>query len=83
MTGLNPDEDRILEVGCLVTDHNLKIIGEEFNVVINQPKSVLDGMNPWCIQHHSKVIIQNICFNFTKKSLFKKMYYLEILVQCI
>ncbi|CAH1393588.1 unnamed protein product [Nezara viridula] len=54
MTGLNPDEDRILEVACVVTDQNLEIISDEFNVVINQPKAILDNMNPWCIEQHSK-----------------------------
>ncbi|XP_014287578.1 oligoribonuclease, mitochondrial [Halyomorpha halys] len=54
MTGLNPDEDRILEVACLVTNKNLEIISDEFNVVINQPKSILDNMSPWCIEQHSK-----------------------------
>lgn len=54
MTGLDPDEDRIIEVACIITDQNLEVISDEFNVVINQPKSVLDNMNAWCIQQHSK-----------------------------
>ncbi|KAL7292225.1 hypothetical protein TKK_0014175 [Trichogramma kaykai] len=54
MTGLNLIEDRILEVASVITDKNLNIISDSFEVVINQPKAILDGMIPWCQEQHTK-----------------------------
>ncbi|XP_076245551.1 putative oligoribonuclease [Calliopsis andreniformis] len=54
LTGLDIEKDTILEVACIITDSNLKIKSEEFNVVINQPDSVLRNMNSWCTVHHAK-----------------------------
>ena len=55
MTGLDVEKDRILEIGCLVTDKNLNIIAEGPNLIINQPEELLKNMNEWCIKQHSKV----------------------------
>lgn len=51
MTGLNPTHDRILEVAAIVTDWDFNELGS-FEVVINQPDSVLDGMDEWCTTQH-------------------------------
>lgn len=55
MTGLDVENDRILEVACLVTDENLNLIGDEFEMVLHQPDELLEKMVPWCQTTHSKV----------------------------
>lgn len=55
MTGLDTKKNHILEIACIVTDKNLNIIAEGPNLIINQPKEVLDGMNDWCKIHHEAV----------------------------
>ncbi|KAI5304746.1 hypothetical protein KEM56_006004 [Ascosphaera pollenicola] len=53
MTGLDPDSDKIIEICCFVTDHNLNLLDPNgFEAVIHQPKHVMDSMNQWCIDHH-------------------------------
>lgn len=55
MTGLNIEKDRVMEIGCLVTDSNLNIIAEGPNLVIHHPKDVLQSMDEWCTKQHNKV----------------------------
>lgn len=47
MTGLNPDEDRIIEVAIVVTDANLNIIAEAPVYAIHQSDEVLNKMDAW------------------------------------
>jgi len=54
MTGLNVMDDKILEVASIITDDNLNIISDEFEIVINQPESVYESMIPWCQEQHAK-----------------------------
>ena len=51
MTGLNVEHERIIEVGAIVTDVDLKPLGEFHNVVF-QPQSLLDSMDEWNQKHH-------------------------------
>jgi oligoribonuclease len=52
MTGLNPETHVILEIGTLVTDSDLDIIGEGPNLAISYPESVLSSMDDWSREHH-------------------------------
>ncbi|KAL6939884.1 hypothetical protein ACO0RG_003732 [Hanseniaspora osmophila] len=53
MTGLDHHNDYIIEICCIITDGNLKIVDEEgYESVIHCPKSVMDNMGQWCIDHH-------------------------------
>lgn len=54
MSGLNPDTDVVLEAGVAVTDAELNILAEGPCLVVHQPDSVLEGMDPWCKEHHGK-----------------------------
>lgn len=54
LTGLDIETCKIIEVACIVTDENLKVISPNFEVVIHQPEHVLRNMSAWCIEHHSK-----------------------------
>ena len=47
MTGLDPDNDRIIEVAVVVTDSNLTVLAEGPVFAIHQPDAILDGMDAW------------------------------------
>ncbi len=51
MTGLNVEHERIIEVGAIATDLDLKPLGE-FHKVVFQPQSLLDSMDEWNQTHH-------------------------------
>ncbi|EOA27844.1 hypothetical protein CARUB_v10024000mg [Capsella rubella] len=52
MTGLNVEEDRILEIACIVTDGNLTKSVEGPDLVVHQTKECMDKMGDWCQTHH-------------------------------
>ncbi len=54
MTGLNPDQDVIIEIATLVTDAQLNIIAEGPALAVHQPDELLDGMDEWCTRQHGK-----------------------------
>ncbi|TPX36894.1 hypothetical protein SeLEV6574_g07960 [Synchytrium endobioticum] len=54
MTGLDLTVDHIIEIAVIITDGHLNIIAEGPNIIVHQPKSVLDGMNEWCTKHHGE-----------------------------
>ncbi|MBV2235350.1 MAG: oligoribonuclease [Sterolibacterium sp.] len=47
MTGLSPENDRIIEIAMVVTDSQLNIVAESPSWVVHQPDAVLDGMDDW------------------------------------
>ncbi|MFD2165537.1 oligoribonuclease [Thalassotalea euphylliae] len=63
MTGLEPEEDVILEIATIVTDSQLNILAEGPVFAIHQPDDVLDNMSPWCIEHHGKSGLTERCRN--------------------
>jgi oligoribonuclease len=52
MTGLNPDQDRIIEIATVVTDPDLRIVAEGPVLAIGQPDAVLKGMDQWNQETH-------------------------------
>ena len=52
MTGLNPKEERIIEIATIITDSNLTIVAEGPNLVINQPKELVNNMDAWNTKQH-------------------------------
>ncbi|MCL2830270.1 MAG: oligoribonuclease [Betaproteobacteria bacterium] len=54
MSGLNPDQDRILELALVVTDNALEIIAEAPVWVVHQSDAVLDGMDAWNQSTHKR-----------------------------
>ncbi|XP_013384064.1 oligoribonuclease, mitochondrial [Lingula anatina] len=54
MTGLDVDNDHIIEIACLVTDGKLNIVAKGPNLIIHQPDHIMDNMNDWCKEHHGK-----------------------------
>lgn len=55
MTGLDVENDKIMEVACLVTDSNLNIIAKHPEIVIYQPLDILNRMDDWCTKQHRMV----------------------------
>ena len=54
MTGLDPQNDRILEIATIVTDANLNVIEEGPVMAIHQSDEVLANMNEWCVKTHGE-----------------------------
>lgn len=55
MTGLNPEQDQILQICCFITDAQLRLLEPDgFETVVHQPDSTLDAMSPWCIDTHGR-----------------------------
>lgn len=54
MTGLEPEEDVIIEIATIITDGQLNIIAEGPNLIINQPDHIMDNMNDWCKKYHGE-----------------------------
>lgn len=54
MTGLDSSVDHLLEIAVIITDSELNLLHEGIELVINHPRSVLDGMNEWCQVHHKQ-----------------------------
>ena len=53
MTGLDPAKDVILEVACEVTDFDFKTLAS-YEAVISHPEDILNNMNPWSQDQHTK-----------------------------
>ena len=54
MTGLDPMEDRIIEIATIVTDKNLNILEEGPTLAVKQSDADLAGMDEWCTNQHGK-----------------------------
>jgi len=54
ITGLDPQNDVILEIAVIITNSDLEVIGEELSLVIQHPAEVLTTMNSWCREQHAK-----------------------------
>lgn len=52
MTGLETQQDRIIEIATVVTDSNLAILAQGPAIAIHQPESVMDSMDDWNTRHH-------------------------------
>ena len=52
MTGLDPEKEKIIEIATLITDSQLNILAEGPNLIISQPKSLLDEMDEWNQNQH-------------------------------
>ena len=61
MTGLEPDQDTILEIATIVTDFNLKTLEEGPVFAIKHSKAALDGMDAWCVDHHGQSGLTKRC----------------------
>lgn len=53
MTGLDPEHDAIVELAVIVTDGELERVEEGPDLVIGQPKALLDTMDPVVVDMHT------------------------------
>lgn len=53
MTGLDPDRHVIVEIATLVTDDDLRIVAEGPDLVVHQPPTALEGMEPVVVEMHT------------------------------
>ena len=54
MTGLNTQEDDIIEIATVVTNQQLEIIAEGPELVIHHAEEVMKKMDEWNTEHHGK-----------------------------
>lgn len=54
MTGLDPQQDRIIEIATIVTDQDLNILVEGPSIAIHQPSEVMSAMDEWNTNQHAK-----------------------------
>lgn len=51
-TGLHAKTEHMLSVAVLLIDPELNPVGKGFEVIINQPRSIMDSMDEWCTKTH-------------------------------
>lgn len=54
MTGLDPDNDLIIEIATIVTDKNLNILAEGPVLAVHQSDAALAAMDDWNQKHHGE-----------------------------
>ncbi len=54
MTGLDPDNDLIIEIATIITDKNLNILAEGPVFAVHQPDSAIAAMDDWNQKHHGQ-----------------------------
>ena len=52
MTGLDPEENVIIEIATVITDDQLSIIAEGPVIAVHQPEAELDIMDDWNMRTH-------------------------------
>ncbi len=61
MSGLSPEKDVILEVAIIITDKYLNVVAEPESWAVYQPDSVLDNMDAWNTNTHTKTGLIERC----------------------
>ncbi|MGZ4958515.1 MAG: oligoribonuclease [Methylomonas sp.] len=54
MTGLDPDNDLIIEIATVVTDKNLNILAQGPVFAVHQSDAALEAMDEWNQTHHGQ-----------------------------
>ncbi len=54
MTGLDTQNDQIIEIATVVTDANLKVLAEGPMLAIHQSDEILNGMDEWNTNQHGQ-----------------------------
>ena len=54
MTGLDTDNDQIIEIATIVTDDNLNILAEGPVLAVHQPARLLNAMDEWNTRQHGQ-----------------------------
>ena len=54
MTGLIPEQHRIIEIATLITDSELNLLAEGPVIAVRQPEVELEKMDAWNVNQHGK-----------------------------
>ncbi|MDI9244866.1 oligoribonuclease [Marinobacter sp. CHS3-4] len=54
MTGLDPEQERIIEIATIITDSDLNTIEEGPVIAVHQSDSLLNSMDEWCTRTHGE-----------------------------
>jgi oligoribonuclease len=54
MTGLDPLQERIIEIATVVTDYELNVLAEGPSIAVNQSDKLLLGMDEWNTNQHGR-----------------------------
>ncbi len=54
MTGLDPDNDLIIEIATIVTDKHLNVLAQGPVIAVHQSDAALAAMDDWNQQHHGQ-----------------------------
>ncbi|KAF3984053.1 MAG: oligoribonuclease [Methylococcales symbiont of Hymedesmia sp. n. MRB-2018] len=54
MTGLDPDNDLIIEIATIITDENLNMLAEGPVLAVHQPDVTIAAMDEWNQTHHGQ-----------------------------
>ena len=54
MTGLDTQNDQIIEIATVVTNARLEVLAEGPMIAIHQSQAVMDGMDEWNTKQHGK-----------------------------
>lgn len=54
MTGLDTDNDQIIEVATIITDDHLNILAEGPVLAVHQPDRILNAMDEWNTRQHGQ-----------------------------
>lgn len=66
MTGLDPENETIMQIACFITDADLNLLDEEgFETVVKHSQEAMDQMGEWCKEHHGKSGLTSACLSST------------------
>ena len=61
MTGLDPKKCAILEIGAVITDNELEVVGVGPSIAIHHGRKTLSSMEEWSKHHHKKSGLTEEC----------------------
>ena len=65
MTGLQPEVNRVLEIAAIITDAQLNILHEGPVIAIRQPAEILESMDAWNTETHTRSGLVKRCLEST------------------
>ena len=83
MTGLDTNNDCIIEIATIVTDGELNILAEGPMIAIHQPDTTLDAMDEWNTRQHGKSGLTERVRNSTFTEAEAEQQTLEFLAQYV
>ena len=83
MTGLDPLQERIIEIATVVTDSELNVLAEGPSLAINQPNQLIQAMDEWNTNQHVKSGLTERVLNSTVTEAQAESATLEFLKQWV